>query len=175
MSKREKITCNICMNQSSDIKCNECTFECCYNCIYEWIKTSHKCPQCRQIRSYDVEYYNYDDDDDDSVYSIENNGTAELERFVLDLLRRGYYDENDNFAVPMTILMPPPIPMHIPRIMDETQFFFEESTEEDLNEETAQADDSTVEENTVTENNTEDTDTEDVDTEDTEENTQDTH
>ena len=56
-NKRIKISnCNICLCEQTELKCNECTFECCYKCINEWSERSHDCPQCKKFETYDIEY-----------------------------------------------------------------------------------------------------------------------
>lgn len=56
MPKRVRTTCNICYVENVELKCNLCTFECCFDCINEWSKHSVKCPQCSQEKTYDIEY-----------------------------------------------------------------------------------------------------------------------
>ena len=76
MSKRTRITCNICFEQFSDIKCNECTFETCYLCLYKWYEKSFKCPQCNQLRTFDINYDDFENDDEfddiDDIDDMEN-------------------------------------------------------------------------------------------------------
>lgn len=62
--------CYICYNVPSEIQCNECTFECCYDCIYEWSTRSYYCPQCKQFQTYNIEYDELDTDDE-SIYDLE--------------------------------------------------------------------------------------------------------
>jgi hypothetical protein len=72
MSKRVKIMCNICMNENSDAKCVECTFECCYDCIHRWSRKSHSCPQCSKYQTYEIEYEELEkEEDEDSIYDFE--------------------------------------------------------------------------------------------------------
>ena len=70
MPKRIKTTCNICLNDQTELKCSECTFECCYKCIYEWSDRSHNCPQCGKFETYDIEY-SLIVSDEDSIYDFE--------------------------------------------------------------------------------------------------------
>lgn len=56
MAKRMRTTCNICFETQTDIKCNYCRFECCYQCIHQWSERSRYCPQCRKFETYDIEY-----------------------------------------------------------------------------------------------------------------------
>ena len=62
-----KTICNICFETATDIKCNLCSYECCYQCIHLWSERSHNCPQCRNFESYDIEY-SLLTSDDESIY-----------------------------------------------------------------------------------------------------------
>lgn len=37
------------------LKCKECSFECCGECIKDWYtKRSYGCPQCRRLKTFDI-------------------------------------------------------------------------------------------------------------------------
>jgi len=54
--RRTTKTCNICFDEAPELKCIECVFEVCYKCITKWANTSHKCPLCGQLETYDIDY-----------------------------------------------------------------------------------------------------------------------
>lgn len=46
--------CNICKEQLSNlINCNECSCECCKECLVSWLNTVNKCPLCRKENTYE--------------------------------------------------------------------------------------------------------------------------
>jgi hypothetical protein len=66
-SKKIKISCNICFEKQADSKCSKCTYICCYECIYTWSERSLKCPQCGQFQSYDIEYPEIEEKEEESI------------------------------------------------------------------------------------------------------------
>jgi len=62
--------CNICYDKQTELKCDECTFECCYECILEWSERSHYCPQCKQFETYGIEYFT-SSSEEESIYDFE--------------------------------------------------------------------------------------------------------
>ncbi len=50
--------CEICYNTEETLKCNSCNFKACKKCISEWLnnKSHGSCPQCRKIKTFDIEY-----------------------------------------------------------------------------------------------------------------------
>ncbi len=109
MHKRMKTFCNICLSEPTKLKCSECTFECCYNCIYEWSEKSHNCPQCGKFETYDIEYSMFiqeNDDDDDTVYNFE---LLDSEQFYFSDESSVYtYDPEEPESESESDLSPPP-------------------------------------------------------------------
>jgi hypothetical protein len=71
-----KCKCNICLKDMVVLKCSECTFLSCNDCIVEWYNSQKydrnnpfKCPQCKKSETFDI---NYDDleenEEEDSDY-----------------------------------------------------------------------------------------------------------
>jgi hypothetical protein len=54
--KKQKLTCNICLEHETELKCDICTFKSCYDCIIKWSEKSDLCPQCGKYRTFDIEY-----------------------------------------------------------------------------------------------------------------------
>jgi len=50
--------CNICLKLKNSLKCNECSFYSCLECIGEWIMScnNHNCPYCKEIQSFPIKY-----------------------------------------------------------------------------------------------------------------------
>jgi hypothetical protein len=50
--------CGVCLKHLETIKCNECNFDSCEECIIEWFSKAktYSCPQCRSTKSYDIDY-----------------------------------------------------------------------------------------------------------------------
>jgi hypothetical protein len=78
-----KTTCNICLTQQTELKCNECTFECCYKCIEEWTERSHNCPQCGKFETYDIEY-SLIVSEEESIYEYELYDPMYIQMFFDD-------------------------------------------------------------------------------------------
>lgn len=89
MPKRTKTTCNICLDQPSELKCHECTYETCYNCIYEWSARSHNCPLCGRFETYDIDYPLLDSEEE-SIYDYEVYDPQYADPFLY-----GNYEEED--------------------------------------------------------------------------------
>jgi len=84
--------CNICVKHLDLIKCNKCTFLSCEECIVKWYDipgSKYKCPQCKQVRTYDIEYDykseesdgeddNETDDDMPELISVEGSDGTEF-------------------------------------------------------------------------------------------------
>ena len=113
MSKRRKLVCDICYSEQRETKCNECTFECCFECIYEWSTKSHKCPQCGQIKTYDIEYEDTEVDED-SVYEFDLFGPLDDYESVATEDPNGQDQNQDqnqfDLGLFLFTLIPPPPP-----------------------------------------------------------------
>ena len=63
-----KSLCNICLRKGDNIKCNECTFLSCEECITEWYKTfgcKFKCPQCKQVKTFNIDFDKFDEEENE--------------------------------------------------------------------------------------------------------------
>src|SRR6188768_1696553 len=79
-NKRARIDtrCNICFDNKFLIKCSVCVFKTCEDCIYTWAEKSFLCPQCKEYKTYDIDYpmtdnEGYDDSDNeylDYIFSL---------------------------------------------------------------------------------------------------------
>jgi hypothetical protein len=56
--------CNTCLKENEVIKCSHCTYNSCENCTIQWYNhlitvgssAKYSCPQCKAIRSYEIDY-----------------------------------------------------------------------------------------------------------------------
>ena len=100
MRKRIKTVCNICLEAETDITCNYCSYECCYQCIHLWSERSHTCPQCRIFESYDIEYSILASDEesiyDENLFDVDlfNEFLHTIEENV-QTIENSEYDENE--------------------------------------------------------------------------------
>lgn len=93
--KRMRTVCNICLESQTDIKCSQCSFECCYQCIYNWAERSHNCPQCRKFETYDIEY-SLLTSEEESVYEESVYEESESVYEDLEINLETYIRENEN-------------------------------------------------------------------------------
>ncbi len=84
MSKRTKTLCNICYDDQTELKCDICTFECCYSCIIKWMEKSHNCPQCGKFETYDIDYSVISSDDEESVFAFDLPPLAQIIQLLID-------------------------------------------------------------------------------------------
>ncbi len=82
MDEKNKLICILCNDRSSELKCNECTLECCNKCINTWYEQHNTCPQCRQIDTFDTfdtePIYDVEFVDDGIVYEDDNDVHNEI-------------------------------------------------------------------------------------------------
>jgi hypothetical protein len=54
----ELVRCDICLKNVETLKCTECTFNSCIECMTTWYSTRHnrqRCPQCKRSKTFDIE------------------------------------------------------------------------------------------------------------------------
>jgi hypothetical protein len=65
----ELVRCDICLKNVETMKCTECTFNSCIECMTTWYSTRHnrqKCPQCKRTETFDIEVEDHSDDYENS-------------------------------------------------------------------------------------------------------------
>lgn len=61
------VRCDICLKNVETMKCAECTFNSCIECITTWYSTRHnrrKCPQCKRPKTFDIEVEDNSDEEE---------------------------------------------------------------------------------------------------------------
>ncbi len=74
----ELLRCDICLKTLETVKCNECTFNSCAECITTWYSSrnnKHKCPQCKRINTFE---HSDNEEEEDSEYTEESEEEVEF-------------------------------------------------------------------------------------------------
>jgi uncharacterized protein (UPF0216 family) len=65
--------CNICLKCIDTIKCRDCTFNSCIECIERWAETSNKCPQCKEKKTFNIDYEEEEEEESEYEEDEEDN------------------------------------------------------------------------------------------------------
>ncbi len=78
----ELIRCDICLKNVETVKCTECTFNSCVECITIWYSTRHnrqKCPQCKRTETFDIAVKdNSEDSEEEGEYESDDDTTQAI-------------------------------------------------------------------------------------------------
>ena len=91
--------CLICLKTNNIIKCNDCTFLSCEQCIIKWYETSNfACPQCKKSNTYTIDYSKVNVNDNDDMPPLITTEINNIINQFNNLFNDGQNDHTQNYT-----------------------------------------------------------------------------